>query len=423
VTLADQDPALVQMRKRRFLDALRAGIAPSLPRGPLGLAVSGGGDSVAMLVGLAAIATEYGWELSVATVDHGLRPEAADEARFVATLCDRLGLPHRTLHWSPGRAVTGNLMDAARRARYGLLADWAQPIGRVAVAHTADDQAETFLMGLSRAAGLDGLAGLRPEWEQAGVRFIRPFLGMTRSVLRGFLVDSGVQWVDDPTNENPIFGRTQARQALAGLGAMGITPAGLARVTRNLAAVQTDLRLIVADAASRVVTETAGALEFDAQGFAALPDEIARRLLRSAVMWLSAAPYPPREASLARLVQAMRDRGNATLWGCRLVQRSEHAVLVRESRAVGQTVALGEIWDGRWRVDGPVRPAIRIGSVGAAGLLQIADWRKSGIPRDIALVTPGVWEESTLVAAPILGFGTDYAATLTAGFGLFLLSH
>lgn len=410
------ETALAQTRRRRFIDRVRAEIAPQIAPGPLGLAVSGGGDSLAMLQALADLAPGFGWGLSVATVDHGLRPEAADEARMVARHCAALGVAHQTLRWDHGGAVRGNLMEAARRARYRLLADWAQDLGRVAVAHTADDQAETLLMGLSRAAGLDGLAGLRPEWTLDGVRFIRPFLAVTRAEMQGFLVDCGVLWADDPTNDDPAFDRVRARRAMLALRDLGVTPAKMARVARNLAAVQADLRGIVADAAARVVTETAGALQFDAAGVAALPDEVARRLVQAAVLWLSGQDHPPRGASLARFVVALRAGRPATLSGCRL----RRGLMVREPRALGAPVPLGQLWDGRWRVTGP---GGEVRALGAEGLAQVPDWRARGIARDAALVLPGVWAADRLVAAPILTFGEEYAATLAAGFGLFLLSH
>ena len=412
-----KEPALAQTRRRRFLDRVRAEIAPEIGPGPLGLAVSGGGDSLAMLYAMAEHAAAFGWVLSVATVDHGLRPEAADEARMVSQRCADLGIAHQTLRWDHAGAVSGNLMDAARRARYRLLADWAQGLGRVAVAHTADDQAETVLMGLSRAAGLDGLAGLRPQWDVAGVRFLRPFLAVTRAEMQSYLADCGVVWVDDPTNDDMAFDRVKARRAMLALRGLGVTPAKIARVARNLAAVQADLRGMVADAAARVVTEAAGALVFDRVGFSALPDEVARRLAQGALLWLSGEAYAPRGASVVRFVKAVRDGHGATLAGCRLLRGGQ---VVREPRAAGGPVPVGQVWDGRWRVQGPGGD---VRALGADGLGQVPDWRAQGISRDAALVLPGVWEGDKLIAAPLLRFGEGYTATLTAGFGLFLLSH
>src|SRR5690606_38404014 len=161
---------------------------PSAPE-RIGVAVSGGSDSMAAL----HLLTAFGLKVEAATVDHGLRPEAATEAETVARACAALSVPHETLRWTDGPAATGNLMEQARLARYRLLAGWALRRGltQVAIAHTADDQAETFLMRLAREAGLDGLAGMRSTWEQDGVTFIRPLLVIGRADLRGYLSRHG----------------------------------------------------------------------------------------------------------------------------------------------------------------------------------------------------------------------------------------
>ncbi len=141
------------------------------------------------LMGLAAAA---GVAAEVATVDHGLRPEAADEARMVAGRAAALGFAHEILHWD-GRAASGNLPDAGRQARRRLLAEWAARRGLEAVvlAHTADDLAETFLMRLSRGAGVDGLSAMAGAFEAEGIRFLRPLLGVRRGALRAWLGGAG----------------------------------------------------------------------------------------------------------------------------------------------------------------------------------------------------------------------------------------
>ena len=128
----------------------------------IGVAVSGGSDSVALLHLAARFQAERGGLVRAVTVDHRLRPEAADEARFVAGLCETLGVRHDTVEWPHG-PLAGNIPDQARRARYDLVTGWAQCHGitHVVVGHTADDDAETFLMELARQAGIDGLASMR----------------------------------------------------------------------------------------------------------------------------------------------------------------------------------------------------------------------------------------------------------------------
>lgn len=215
-------PELVD-RFRRDLAAIWARAFASDAR--LGLAVSGGGDSVALL--LLAHAALPG-RIAVATVDHGLRPESADEAAMVAALCGRLGVPHETI------AVTlaaGNLQDRARTARYAALAGWCRRNGlwALATAHQRDDQAETLVMRLNRGSGLAGLAGVRARGvlDEADLLVLRPLLAWRRAELADIVAAAGVTAVSDPSNEDARFDRVRIRQALAGAG--WLDPAMLAR--------------------------------------------------------------------------------------------------------------------------------------------------------------------------------------------------
>nr|WP_272916579.1 tRNA lysidine(34) synthetase TilS [Tsuneonella aeria] len=180
---------------------------------PLGVAVSGGPDSVALL--LLAHALNSG-RVEAATVDHGLRADSATEAAEVAALCDRLGIPHVVLRVE---LSAGNMHDAARTARYAALADWARARGlpAVATAHHADDQAETVLMRLNRASGLAGLSGIRPSTKVPGteVSVIRPLLGWRKAELFAIVREAGVETADDPSNRDPRFDRARIRAALA----------------------------------------------------------------------------------------------------------------------------------------------------------------------------------------------------------------
>jgi len=208
--------ALIPAREAldRFAEAL-AGVWPEVdaPAAPkLGVAVSGGGDSTALLL-LAAAALPG--RVEAATVDHGLRPESAREAADVARLCARLAVPHATL---PVSVAQGNLQDAARRARYAALEAWGaeQGLGAVAVAHHADDQAETLVMRLNRASGVAGLAGVRARGRIPGgeLPLLRPLLEWRRAELADVVRAAGIAAVDDPSNADPRFDRVRVRQAL-----------------------------------------------------------------------------------------------------------------------------------------------------------------------------------------------------------------
>lgn len=379
---------------------------------------------MALLHMVAEIASRTGRAVCALTVDHRLRPEAAAEAAFVGRACKALGVPHEVLVWDHG-AIVGNLMDAARDARYRMMTDWARGrgIGFVLLGHTADDQAETFLMGLARSAGLDGLTGMRPHWQQGGVTFLRPLLGLSRAALRSYLQGKGQVWIDDPTNDNDRYTRVKARRALKALKPLGVTVDRLSQVIHNLAMVQGVVRDAVARAAREVVTETAGALIFDRSALGPCGPEVERRLLIAMVRWIGGAGHPPREAQVAALGRALAEGRDATLGGCRFRQKGGLVTVTREARAAGGAVSPGTLWDGRWEVQaasGEVRGEIR--ALGADGLRQCGDWRASGLPRQVLEVTPGVWQGDRLLAAPCAGFGT-IAATTRPGFHAFLLSH
>ena len=390
----------------------------------MGVAVSGGSDSMALLH-LMSAAAPAGCAISAVTVNHNLRPEAADEARFVGKMCAVLNVRHTVLVWDHG-AVAGNLPDAARRARYGLMAGWAQGLGiaSVMLGHTADDQAETVLMGLARGAGLDGLCGMRAWWDQGGVRFERPLLGVTRAALRQYLTHLGVGWVDDPTNDDTAYQRVKARRALAVLQPLGVTVEGLGEVARNLAAARHALVAGMAEAAARLVRDSAGGLTIDRQDLLRLPEEICRRLMLAALRWVSGAQYAPRADSVSRLLAAIVAGTDTTLWGCRIRATDAEVRLVREPRAVASVVCpTDRLWDNRWRVEGPPEAGLQVRALSADGLRACKDWRATGHSRDALLVSPAIWRGEVLVAAPLAGFSNGWTARIDAGFSSFIISH
>jgi tRNA(Ile)-lysidine synthase len=272
------------------------------PAGRVGVAVSGGPDSLALL--LLAAAARPG-EIEAATVDHGLRPESAGEAAFVAGICAGLGVPHAALR--PDAPIAGNLKSAARRARYALLEAWRAERGLdwLLTAHHADDQAETVLMRLNRGSGVAGLSGVRA----VNGRVARPLLGWRRAELAAVVADEGIAAVADPTNADPRFDRARLRAALAGADWLDV-PA-LARSAAALAEVEAAL----AWAAERGWTERVRAT---GEGFAlepgGLPAELCRRLVLRILGDLAPAAAP-RGDEVSRLIARLEAGRTATLAG------------------------------------------------------------------------------------------------------------
>ena len=181
----------------------------------IALAVSGGSDSMALLQ-LAAQWAKDSVKISVLTVDHGLRPEAAAEANKVAAWCDSLVLDHHTLRWEGMKPKTG-LQAKARTARYDLMGNWCKANGVkfLLTGHTLDDQAETVLMRQARTDTAESLAGIWETADWAGVKLFRPLLGQSRSDLRAYLKSLGQPWIDDPSNLDTRFERVRVRRSLA----------------------------------------------------------------------------------------------------------------------------------------------------------------------------------------------------------------
>lgn len=257
--------------------------------GPLGarrlaLAVSGGADSMAML---ALAHAAFPGQVATVTVDHRLREASAGEAAMVARWCAEHGVPHATLVVAKPRAPGDNLHDWARRQRYHLLERWAGEAGAVllATAHHADDQAETLLMRAARGSGVAGLAGIRARVELGeGLTLIRPLLGWRRPELRALAKDAGIPFVDDPSNADSRFDRTQFRALLA--GAALLDPVQLARSAAHIAEAEAAIAAIEAWLWASRQSPPAGATEPDRQRWldiADLPRELKRRLARAAI--------------------------------------------------------------------------------------------------------------------------------------------
>jgi len=390
----------------------------------LGAAVSGGGDSMALLHLLSDCARERGVVLQVATVDHGLRPEAAVEARFVKQACEALDCHHETLRWE-GWDGRGNLQAEARRARYGLLGAWAKRRGLdlVALGHTLDDQAETFLKRLGREAGVDGLAAMDAVFSRAGARFWRPLLALDRAALRECLNQRNVTWREDPSNDDTRFDRVKARRALVALAPLGIDAGKLANVSANLASARSALERCAFETAEEIAREDRGDILFHEARLIATPREIRRRLLGAALVWVSGAAYKPRREALDA---AIREGRAQTLHGCHITLDHGSVRIAREFNAVKDVRAsLGAVWDKRWRVTGPARDGLEIRALGE-GVKDCPDWRNTSLPRRSLMASPATWQGNTLIAAPIAGLSGGFSAELDHPRGDFvtsLLSH
>lgn len=266
--------------------------------------MSGGPDSLALLL-LAQSALPA--RIEAATVDHGLRPESANEAAMVAEICRSLGVPHEAL---PIAVPKGNLQDRARTARYAALGEWCagRDLAALATGHQCDDQAETLVMRLNRGSGLAGLAGVRARGTVPGraLPLVRPLLEWRRTELDAIVAAAGLVPARDRSNEDESFDRVRIRKALAGAG--WLDPAALSRSAAYLGEAESYLRTRIDEAWSDRVSAEGKVIRFTPGGSDFEACEIARRIIAS-------FGGTARRSDIAAMVARLRRGENASLGG------------------------------------------------------------------------------------------------------------
>ncbi len=370
-------------------------------------AVSGGGDSMALAQFLAAYQQKTQAEILCVSVDHGLRAGALKEAESAGAACRALGLSHRLMRWTGEKPLSG-LQAAARAARYGLLCDAAHDwrAGAILTGHTADDQAETVFMRLSRGAGARGLSGMRARIQVASgagapVLLLRPLLGERRAALRGKLRAVGCAHQNDPSNDDQCFERVRVRQTLAALEEQGVLScAALCAVA--------DRAREAADHEDRQIAELfkqAGGIFYRWGGArldgAALDHPLAAAMLRRLFFAVGGQVFPPSRESASRALTQIAAGKPATLAGalarpssgaarrpCAILFEREAAALTGRAGVAPMTPASlapgdGALWDRRFIVENTGALPVLIAPLavsGPAALSQSA--ARPGVTRD-----------------------------------------
>jgi tRNA(Ile)-lysidine synthase len=295
---------------------------------PGAVAVSGGGDSIALMHLLARWAKDTKRAAPIAvTVDHGLRPEAKSDAAKVMRWAKAAKLKAHTLRWT-GPHPRSDIEAAARAARYRLMGAWAakHAIAALYVAHTRDDQAETFLLRLMRGSGLDGLAAMRPRapYPVPGFRdlcVVRPLLALEREAVRAHLRAKKLAWLEDPMNDEARFARVRLRKLIPLLEEAGLTRARIAGAAAHLARAREALDTVTAAVLVRAARPQGAGVQVDVAALAAAPREVGLRALAQLLMLVSGQAYRPRFERLERLYDRLATGGlggGCTLHGCRI---------------------------------------------------------------------------------------------------------
>lgn len=403
------------------------------------LAVSGGVDSMALMHVVAeSLAKPKRAHVLVATVDHALRPESADEARFVADEAHKLGLRHVTLVWQGAKPATG-IQEAARAARYQLLADACRDQRatdtRLVTAHTLDDQAETVLMRLARGSGIEGLSGMSSAdvlpvgsdghsgTPAIGLR--RPLLRIAKARLIATLRARGLAWREDPSNENPAFERVRIRKAMPLLAELGLTAEAIARSASRIAVARDAVRdatLCALGDATLVRVDPLGFVDLDRDlwsfGARGLPEAVQLRVLAAVIacvgglqrlLSLHSLEAVAREVFVHRSPTAAPFA--ATLGLTKLTWMKSGLRVQREAGRnppPPMTLVPGQkgIWDNRFdvMVNAEAGRALQVRPLAREGLqwLRTEGHVPPDVTVDVLQTVPGLWDGPTLVAAPPL---------------------
>ncbi len=392
-------------------------LAPFARAGLIALAVSGGADSLALMVAVARWSQRRQGRphALVLTVDHRLRRGSGGEAADVVAAARAIGLNAGVLV-REGPPPQADIEAAARRARYGLLIAAAKEAGasHLLTAHHRDDLAETFLLRIQRGAGVFGLAAMRPAIDVGGLVLARPLLDVPRARLAATTASAGLAPVIDPMNDDPRFARARMRKLLPLLAGEGLAPERLAATARRLAGVADAIDAAASDViAAAITTDDCAVARLDTGRYLAAPSEVRMRVLVRLLIAVGGGDYPPRFDRLEALATAVATpdpaRLKRTLAGCVIERREGAIVFHREiGRAPPEAVALKPgspvVWDRRFRVAaGPAAGSgLTVAALGEAGRQAVAAGVKIA-PVGALAALPAVWRRGRIVAVPSLG--------------------
>ena len=389
------------------------GFAPFEHQPLIAVAVSGGPDSLALLLLLDVWARSRGGSVLALTVDHGLRPDSTTEAIQVGDWAAARGIAHERLSWAGDKPSTG-LQAAARAARYELLTKACATRGilHLAFAHHADDQAETILFRRQRGSGPAGLSGMPSARSLGPVRLIRPLLDWPKAALVNTCRRFGQPYCEDPSNSAERYARTALRRRLAG---DRDERAALLSQARTAAAQRAQSEQSLARILSRLVEiRPDGFASIDRGGLAEIASNQRCGLLAAALRTVGGQAFAPGARAVARLEAALlSDRFNgASLAGCAIRPRRDRILLCREAERMPPPVTLSvgnwRCWDGRFRAkiaDGAAELPVALGALGRAAFAAIRRDRDDGAPAIVGAGLPALSSDERLLAVPALGWG------------------
>jgi tRNA(Ile)-lysidine synthase len=375
---------------------------------PLAVAVSGGSDSMALLLLTQKWAQQKGCSLIALTVDHGLRVESHFEALQVQKWAKDRGIKHIILEWT-GEKPTSRLQEKAREARYHLLTSWCKEnhVPTLLLGHHQQDQEETFWLRLAAGSGLEGLGGIKQKSMRNDIILLRPLLCFSKEYLQEMLKTEKQTWITDPSNENPHFFRGRFRLLLKGEGL------SFSRLNKVIAKLQEDSDFIgssLQEAIHNIVEiHEEGYITISRKEFEKLHSALKKRVVLFLMQWFSKRPYPPRSHQILSIIEKLKKGAGFTAGGVYWVPHSEEISLFREFSAVSPIFPLKQLrekilWDQRFWVDPKVQDAFPCETY-LAPLGSIPSLQKgitSKIPARAKTSLPAFWLKGKLVAVPHL---------------------
>jgi tRNA(Ile)-lysidine synthase len=380
------------------------------------VAVSGGPDSLALVILADRWARQLRGEIVALSVDHRLRPESGAELRRLGGWLRARGIGHQIVVWEGPKPASG-IQEAGRSARYRLLAQWCRAHGclHLLTAHHREDQAETHLIRDAAQSGADGLAGMSAIRELDGCRILRPLLGVSKSRLLATLEAERQPFIADPSNIDPAFARARLRRADSRAISTAELDALLDSVSRRGRARAISESAVDVLLARAVALHPAGFAALDPSRLLATAPDIAERALSALVVALGGRLYPPRRRQVGHLLRVLAGDagGGRILGGWRFVAWRGRILVLRELAAAAAAIRIApgtkRFWDRRFAVASPGAAAPftldHLGHQGAATLTTLLlEQTDRGLPRLVRPILPALWDDDGLAAVPHLGY-------------------
>lgn len=384
----------------------------------IGVAVSGGPDSMALTFLLHQWAKKNKVDLYGFHVDHQLRDTSHMEARQVEGWLRDMGIPCEILVWEH-EEIQRKVQEKARQARYSLIADAAKEkdIKQLFLGHHLDDQIETFLLRLECGSGVGGLSGMQRVTEIYGLTLMRPFLSLPQIKLQDVVAHARIPFIEDPSNYNEEFARVRMRKLSKIMLDYGFNSDRLGRTITKIAETHDAMTSMARDIIKRhSVCHNAGYISIAAEPLQAMPKALILCVLDWLIRGLSGQSYPLRYKRLEHCYNTFiqnNELGACTLGRCYIKRRRETFLFCREEGHLEAPMVLKKSgkyhWDDRFLVDlstnNTLPSEFTLGALGQKGWQQISPYCKSDLPSYILYVLPAIWLHDRVIAQPHLDFG------------------